>query len=80
MARNPRRRRWRIGLGILLLVGTVVALLVMPWWRERQMRTSCEQGHGRWEAEAERCTFGGLPAISTDTNSSSNIQPAPEPK
>ncbi len=74
MAPAPPRRR-RLGLGLLLLAGLVVVLMAMPWWRERQLRTSCEQGHGRWESEHHRCVFGTPPKARTDTSTA-----APEPK
>ena len=65
----PLRRR-RLGLGLLLLAGVVLLLMAMPLWRERQLRQSCEQGHGRWEPDAQRCVFG------TPPKSSSNIPTA----
>jgi 4-amino-4-deoxy-L-arabinose transferase-like glycosyltransferase len=69
----PLRRR-RLGLGLLLLAGVVLLLMAMPLWRERQLRQSCEQGHGRWESNAQRCVFG------TPPKSSSNTAAVPEPK
>ena len=80
MATSTRQRRWRIGVGLLLLIGMMALLLVMPWWREHQLRISCEQGHGRWKAEAQSCTFGGSMDTSADAKSSTNTPPAPEPK
>ena len=79
---TPLRRR-RLGLGMLLLAAVVVVLMAMPWWRERQLRTSCEQGHGRWESESQRCTFGTPPSSASDraaNGSTANTNPAPEPR
>lgn len=69
-----RLRPRRLGLGMLLLALVVLVLMAMPWWREHQLRTSCEQGHGRWESERHRCVFGTPPNAGTDKTA------APEPR
>ena len=75
MRRPPRRRR--LGLGLLLLAGVVAVLMAMPWWRERQLRTSCEQGHGRWETEQHRCVFGTPPKAADPANDAPRAPPEP---
>ena len=72
----PLRRR-RLGLGLLLLAGVVVLLMAMPWWRERQLRTSCERGYGRWESGQQRCVLGTPPKSDRET---SNTPAAMEPR
>ncbi len=72
-------RRRSLAMKLLLLAIVVAALLFMPWWRERQLRTSCEQGHGRWDSGEQRCTLGPPPAAS-NANTNSNTNQAPKPQ
>lgn len=59
---RPLRRR-RLGAGMLALALIVVVLMGMQWYRGHQVSSSCTDNGGRWDAERQRCTFGGSDRI-----------------
>ncbi|MEZ0470024.1 hypothetical protein [Luteimonas salinilitoris] len=66
---TPPPRRRRIGTGLIVLAAMVLCLVGLQLYRGHQLRASCEDGGGRWDADRKQCTFGGTDRIPTTPES-----------
>lgn len=75
LRKRGQRKPRRFGrLGLVLAVGLLIFMVAMPYYRAWQLRSSCENGGGLWNAELDQCIFYGR------NDGPSNITPSvPEP-